>query len=142
VEEEFEMVVLSAGFQPSGEAVELAQRLGIELNTYHFAETTSFEPVKTSREGIYVCGAFRDPKDIPISVMEASAAAAAAATPLVESRFALTKIKQLPEEKDFQGEKPRVGYLFVTAVLTSGVCGCTRRTGIRQRAALCRPRGG
>ncbi len=132
VEEEFEMVVLSAGFQPSGEAVELAQRLGIALNAYHFAETTSFEPVKTSREGIYVCGAFRDPKDIPISVMEASAAAAAAATPLVESRFALTKIKQLPEEKDFQGEKPRVGVFVCNCGINIG--GYADVPGVREYA--------
>jgi heterodisulfide reductase subunit A len=73
-EEEFDMVVLSAGFQPSQSTVALAERLGVELNQYRFAETSSFEPVKTSREGIYVCGAFRDPKDIPISVMEGRAA--------------------------------------------------------------------
>ncbi len=119
-EEDFDMVVLSSGFQPSKSSVELANRLSIELNHYNFAETTSFEPVKTSREGIYVCGAFRDPKDIPISVMEASAAAAAAAIPLVESRFTLTKTKELPEERLVAEEEPRVGVFVCNCGINIG----------------------
>jgi heterodisulfide reductase subunit A-like polyferredoxin len=65
--EEFDMVVLSVGLQPSRDAIELAERLEVELNHYNFAETSSFEPVKTSRDGVYVCGSFRDCKDIPPS---------------------------------------------------------------------------
>ncbi|MCG6919198.1 MAG: FAD-dependent oxidoreductase [Deltaproteobacteria bacterium] len=120
LEEEFDMVVLSSGFQPSKRTVELAERLGIELNEHNFAETSSFEPVKTSREGIFVCGAFRDPKDIPISVMEASAAAAAAAAPLVESRFTLTKTKELPAERLVAGEEPRVGVFVCNCGINIG----------------------
>ena len=37
-----------------------------------------FQPIETSREGVYVCGVFQEPKDIPSSVTEASAAACAA----------------------------------------------------------------
>ena len=118
--EEFDMVVLSVGLQPSKDAVELAQRLDIELNHYNFAETTSFEPVKTSRAGIYVCGAFRDCKDIPISVMEASAAAAAAATPLVEARNTMTTIKELPAERSVAGEDPRVGVFVCNCGINIG----------------------
>jgi heterodisulfide reductase subunit A2 len=120
LQEEFDMVVLSVGFQPSRSTVDLAQRLGVELNQYNFAETSSFEPVKTSREGIYVCGAFRDPKDIPYSVMEASAAAAAAATPLVESRFTLTKTKEFPAERQVAGEEPRVGVFVCNCGINIG----------------------
>jgi heterodisulfide reductase subunit A len=75
VEEEFDIVVLSVGLGVSREAIDLAHRLGIELDQYKFASTTSFEPVKTSRPGIFVCGAFEAPKDIPSSVIESSAAA-------------------------------------------------------------------
>ncbi|MEE8316412.1 MAG: FAD-dependent oxidoreductase [Syntrophobacteria bacterium] len=119
-EEEFDMVVLSVGLQPSNDGVELAERLGVELNHYRFAETTSFEPVKTSREGIYVCGVFRDCKDIPISVMEASAAAAAAATPLAESRFTLTTTKELPPERSVEGDEPRVGVFVCNCGINIG----------------------
>jgi heterodisulfide reductase subunit A-like polyferredoxin len=119
-EEEFDMVVLSVGLQPSSDGVELAERLGVGLNHYRFAETTSFEPVKTSREGIYVCGVFRDCKDIPISVMEASAAAAAAATPLAESRFTLTTTKELPPEHSVAGEEPRIGVFVCNCGINIG----------------------
>jgi heterodisulfide reductase subunit A-like polyferredoxin len=119
-EEEFDMVVLSVGLQPSSDGVELAERLGVGLNHYRFAETTSFEPVKTSREGIYVCGVFRDCKDIPISVMEASAAAAAAATPLAESRFTLTTTKELPPERSVAGEEPRIGVFVCNCGINIG----------------------
>jgi len=119
-QEAFDMVVLSVGLQPSKDSVALAERLGIELNHYRFAETTSFDPVKTSRSGIYVGGAFRDCKDIPISVMEASAAAAAAATPLTDSRFTLTKTKELPPERSVAGEAPRVGVFVCNCGINIG----------------------
>ena len=45
---------------------------------YHFTDTDSFHPVATSVPGIYACGVLTGPKDIPQSVMEASAAACAA----------------------------------------------------------------
>ena len=48
--------------------------------------TSCFTPVATSRPGVFVCGAFGGPKDIPYSVMEASAASAAALVSLAESR--------------------------------------------------------
>jgi heterodisulfide reductase subunit A-like polyferredoxin len=119
-EEEFDMVVLSVGLQPSRDAVELAERLDIELNHYNFAETSSFEPVRTSRDGIYVCGSFRDCKDIPISVMEASAAAAAAATPLKEARNTMTTVKELPPERAVEGEEPRVGVFVCNCGINIG----------------------
>ena len=119
-QEEFDMMVLSVGLQPSKDSVALAERLGIELNHYHFAETTSFDPVKTSRSGIFVGGAFRDCKDIPISVMEASAAAAAAAIPLTDSRFTLTKTKELPPERSVAGESPRVGVFVCNCGINIG----------------------
>jgi heterodisulfide reductase subunit A-like polyferredoxin len=61
----FDMVVLSTGFRVQESTVELARRLGIELNTHLFAKTEAFSPVSTSRPGIYVCGVFESPKDIP-----------------------------------------------------------------------------
>jgi heterodisulfide reductase subunit A len=118
--EEFDMIVLSVGLQPSKHAIELAGRLGVELNHYNFAETSSFEPVKTSRDGIYVCGSFRDCKDIPISVMEASAAAAAAATPLQEARNTMTTVKELPSERVVTGEDPRVGVFVCNCGINIG----------------------
>ena len=73
--EVFDMVVLSTGFQFPRRCSELAARLGIELNGMTMSKTTSFNPVATSRPGIYVCGLFQSPKDIPETMVQASAAA-------------------------------------------------------------------
>jgi len=109
VEEEFDIVVLSVGLGVSKEAVEMAHRLGIKMDSYHFAVTSGFEPVKTSAPGIYVCGGFEAPMDIPSSVIESSAAAGAAGSRLSKVRWTLTKTKEIPEELDIRGEPPRIG---------------------------------
>jgi heterodisulfide reductase subunit A len=109
VEEEFDMVVLSVGLGASKEALDLANRLNIQLDQYGFVSTTSFEPVNTSTPGVFVCGAFEAPKDIPSSVIESSAAAGVAGSRLGDSRWSLTKTKKIPEEIDIRGEPPRTG---------------------------------
>jgi len=76
VEEEFDMIVLSVGLTPPKEAAKLANALGIELQEHGFCRTSLENPVQTSRPGVFVCGAFGGPKDIPETVMEASGAAA------------------------------------------------------------------
>ncbi len=69
----FNMIVLSVGIEVSKEIKELADKLGIETDSDKFALAGGFEPVATSKPGVFVCGAFAGPKDIPQSVMEASA---------------------------------------------------------------------
>lgn len=108
-EEDFDLVVLSVGLESPPEIHELAHRLGIELDHYNFAVTSSFSPVETSRPGVFVCGVLQGPKDIPVSVMEASAAAGAAASRLALSRHTLVKEKTFPEERDVSLEPPRIG---------------------------------
>lgn len=107
--EVFNLVVLSVGFQMNQQSVELAKRLGIDLNENRFAKTTSFAPVATSREGVYVCGAIQGPKDIPQSVMEASAAASASTLLLSDVRWSQATVKEKPVETNVIGEPPRVG---------------------------------
>ena len=94
VTEIFDMVVLSIGMEVAPEAVALAQKLGIELTEGRFCKTETFEPVATSKKGIFVCGAFQGPKDIPQSVVDASAAAGAAGEILAPARFTATKTKE------------------------------------------------
>ena len=107
--DEFDMVVLSVGLEPSAGIQEVAGKLGVGLDQYNFATTSSFTPVATSRPGIYVCGVLQGPKDIPLSVMEASAAAGAAASKLSGSRNTLVKEKTFPLERDVSAEPPRIG---------------------------------
>ena len=80
--EVFDLVVLATGFRVSPEAKELAAKIGIDLNEHNFARTGSFDPVATSKPGIYVCGMFQSPKDIPDTMVQASAAASNAARDL------------------------------------------------------------
>jgi heterodisulfide reductase subunit A len=109
IEEPFDMVVLSVGLETSPEVIKLAQKLDIDLSDGQFCQTESFHPVKTNREGIYVCGAFQGPKDIPQSVIEASSAAAEAGALLSKARNTLTTEKEIPKEKDITGEESRIG---------------------------------
>lgn len=109
VEEEFDLVVLSVGLRVRRDTLSLAKKIGIELTPYNFADTSSFRPVETSRPGIYACGVFQGPKDIPQSVTQASAAACSSAIDLKEARNTLVKEKAYPEEKSVLGEEPRTG---------------------------------
>ncbi len=108
-EEVFDMVVLSVGLQVPQETAELANRLDIELDKYNFAITDPTTPVTTSRPGVYACGVLQEPKDIPSSVAEASAAACAAGARLAEARNTLTKSVTLPPEIDVTQQDPRIG---------------------------------
>jgi heterodisulfide reductase subunit A-like polyferredoxin len=108
-EEVFEMVVLSVGLKPTQATKDLAQRLGIQLNSFGFSEAPIFHPSETNREGIYVAGGFSEPKDIPETVIEASCAASQASALLAEARGSLTRQPVYPAERDVSGEEPRVG---------------------------------
>ncbi len=108
-QEQFDMVVLSVGVETSPETIELAKRLGVKLTEHNFAETDPFTPVSTSRPGIYVCGLFQGPKDIPFSVMEASAAACAAEIDLAPARGTQVKSRSVPPEQDLSEQEPRIG---------------------------------
>ncbi len=108
-EEDFDLVVLSLGMGPQQQALELAGRIGIDLNENGFCLTDGFSPLNTSREGVFACGAFQSPKDIPETVVQASAAAEAASAYLTEVRGELAHNKEYPPEFDTLGQEPRIG---------------------------------
>jgi heterodisulfide reductase subunit A len=107
--EEFDMVVLSIGMKPPKDVEELAKNLGIKLNKYNFCETKTFSPMDTSKPGIFVCGAFSAPKDIPESVAQASGAAARAMGIIAEARGTQVAVREYPPERDVSKEEPRIG---------------------------------
>lgn len=107
--EQFDLVVLSVGLEPKKEAVELAEKLGIELNQYKFCQPQGLTGIATNKEGIYVAGAFSGPRDIPETVMQASAAAGEVQALLAEAKGTLTKEKEYPAEQDVTGEVVRTG---------------------------------
>ncbi len=107
--EEYDLVVLAVGLESPNGAEELARRTGIDLNEHGFAATREFTPLETTREGIYVAGAFHAPKDIPDTVAQASGAAGMAGALLSPARFSEVTPAEYPKEKDVAGVKPRVG---------------------------------
>lgn len=107
--EEYDMVVLAIGLQPRKDSEKLSRDLGIKLNEFGFCRSDTFAPLQTTREGIYVCGAMNEPKDIPESVISASGAVANAAKFLEIERKDRTVDPEAVPERDVSGERPRVG---------------------------------
>ncbi len=108
-EQEFDLIVLSVGMEPSASAVRQASAIGIELNDYSFCATDRFSPLETSRPGVFVGGAFQEPKDIPETVTQASAAASMSMELLASARNTLVTKKSYPDEHDVTDEEPRIG---------------------------------
>jgi heterodisulfide reductase subunit A len=107
--EVFDMVVLSVGLEVTSEVVELARQLNIALTPGNFCQTQTFSPVETSRDGIFVCGVFQGPKDIPQAVVDSSAAATAAGEILTAARHTKTKTPEVIPQINVTNERPRIG---------------------------------
>jgi heterodisulfide reductase subunit A-like polyferredoxin len=108
-EQEFDLVVLAVGMEPSASVIERATAIGVELNDYNFCDTDRFSPLATSRPGVFVGGAFQEPKDIPETVTQASAAASMSMELLASARNSLVTKKSYPDERDVTDEEPRIG---------------------------------
>lgn len=108
-DEEFDLVVLSVGLSSNEGNLELAGKLSVKTNDYGFCESPLFSPAETSRQGIFACGVFHAPMDIPDSVTMASGAASLASQLLWKERGSRVEEKIYPEERDIRGEPPRVG---------------------------------
>jgi heterodisulfide reductase subunit A-like polyferredoxin len=120
IEEEFDLVVLSVGMVPSKETVEMAKRMGIEVDAHGFCKTKPFEPTSTSKPGVYVCGVFQGPKDIPETVSQASGAVADATGGIASARGTLVARKEYPPESDVTGEDPRIGVFVCNCGINIG----------------------
>ena len=72
-----DLVVLSVGMEPSTGTRELARLLGVAQNKYGFIEAAGapLDPVSTSREGVFACGAALGPADLEDTVSSAAGAA-------------------------------------------------------------------
>jgi heterodisulfide reductase subunit A len=108
-EEEFDLVVLGVGLAPPADVRKLADQFGIQLNSHGFCKTDPFNPMETTRPGIYVSGAFQGPMDIPESVVTASGAGALCGHLLEYRRGKLARDRIYPPERDVSQEEARVG---------------------------------
>jgi heterodisulfide reductase subunit A len=110
-DEIFDMVVLSVGLQPRKDAREFARIFDIGTDQFGFPTTSRLSPVETTRPGIFVAGTYQGPKDIPETVVQGSAAAAAAMAILDKSRGQEVEEISLPPEKETGADEVRVGVI-------------------------------
>ncbi len=75
-----DMVVLATGMEPQPDAPEIAHLFGISRSPdgFFLEKHPKLAPVETATDGVFLAGACQGPKDIPDSVAQGSAAAAAA----------------------------------------------------------------
>ena len=109
IEQAFDLVVLSVGMEISESVRRLAEISGVDTDNHGFCYTNPFQPVETSRPGIYAVGPFQEPKDIPESVIDASGAAGRAAALLAPARGTMVRQAIYPPEQETEGESARVG---------------------------------
>jgi len=120
VSEQLGLVILSCGLKPPTTAGELAEKFSFKLDEFGFCQTGQFNPVETTQEGVYACGLFTGPKDIPETVIQGSAAAAKALSLLSTEKGTLLKEKAYPQEKDVTSQEPQIGVF---------VCHCGKNIG-------------
>jgi len=113
---EYDMVVLSVGMKPNAENVKLLSKTGVKTDKYGFIWENEFNAPVTSKDGVYACGVAAGPKDIPETVIEASAAASAAAriagqrdVDLYGDYSEFFKAETLPPKRDVSKEPIKIG---------------------------------
>lgn len=108
VKEEFDLVVLAIGQRPPRGSEELARVIGADLNEWGFCKTVNPAGIETTKPGVYVCGSFSEPKDIPDTITQATACALEA---LESTREKAAK----PAEKEAEQapvEEPKIGVVL------------------------------
>jgi heterodisulfide reductase subunit A-like polyferredoxin len=109
--EEFDMVVLAIGIEPTSTNKKLAEIFDVRLNKYGFCDTDPVNTVRTNRDGVYAAGAFQSPKDIPDSVTQAGSAACEALIDLASERGKCVSPVKYPPERNVSNEEPRIGVM-------------------------------
>jgi len=96
--ETFDMVVLSVGLRPSKQAIETAEKIGLNLSPGQFVGSEAFQPVSTNLPGIFVCGGLSGPLDIGQSITQATATLAEVGSILEAEAFAPAREYPVPVE--------------------------------------------
>jgi heterodisulfide reductase subunit A len=80
VEAQVDMVVLSTGMEPQADHGAVARIFGVSRSPdgFFLEKHPKLAPVETATDGVFLAGACQGPKDIPDSVAQGAAAAAAA----------------------------------------------------------------
>ncbi len=105
----FDLAVLAVGQRPGGNLPDLARRLGLLTDPYGYLCADGPEPWQSSRPGVFMAGAAREPGDITEAITAAGAAAQSAATLLaLGPRVWPTAGRPLPSDQQ-GGESCRIG---------------------------------
>jgi heterodisulfide reductase subunit A len=113
-----DMVVLGVGMEPRRDAGEVARVFGIGCgNAGFFTERhIKLAPVETTSGGIFIAGACQGPKDIPDSVAQGGAAAAAALGLIDLGRVELEPITSFIDEEVCSGCQICIGVCPYSAI--------------------------
>jgi heterodisulfide reductase subunit A-like polyferredoxin len=112
---EYDMVVLSVGLSAKPGIQSLYEKTGIKTDRYGFCWINEMSPPKTSKQGISACGVAAGPKDIPETVIEASAAASEACKMSCSVDVSMSdyrdyyKVEEQTEMRDVSKEPVRIG---------------------------------
>ncbi len=89
-----DMVILSTGLRPARDAAEVARVFSISRGKdgFFLERHPKLAPVSTASDGVFIAGACQGPKDIPDSVAQGGAAAAAALTLLDKGKVDIEPI--------------------------------------------------
>jgi heterodisulfide reductase subunit A len=100
-----DMVILSTGMEPQADAQTVARTFGISLSPdgFFLEKHPKLGPVETATDGVFLAGACQGPKDIPDSVAQGAAAAAAALSMLDAGSVTLEPFTTFVDEQKCGG---------------------------------------
>ena len=86
-----DMVILSAGLEPRRDAADVSHLFGFSRSGdgFFLEKHPKLAPVETASNGVFIAGACQGPKDIPDTVAQAGAAAAAAMAMMDQGKVTL-----------------------------------------------------
>ena len=111
---EYDMAVLSVGMSPDSKMRQVYEKAGVKMERHGFIWVDEMNAPKTSLKSVLACGAVAGPKDIPETVVEASAAASEAAKAAGQGEAEADygdafKIAEEPEIRDVSKQPARIG---------------------------------
>ncbi len=99
-----DLVTLSVGLVPDGtEELSKLLKLPITANNFFLEAHVKLRPVELAVDGVYVCGLAHGPKPVDETIVQAQAAAAKAAMPLVNGHVNVDPIVSSVDEDDCIG---------------------------------------
>jgi len=122
IDDEYDLVVLSVGLEPSKGTKEIAQMLKIPQSSDRFLQEAhpKFRPVDTAIDGVFIAGTAQGPKDIPDTVAQAGAAAARAIRMMNKGEFVMDPVKAFVHEDLCEGCGDCVSACPVEAISMAG----------------------